>query len=261
MNAGALRFGAGAAFAALILLSMRPPMERCWPLDNNPGAWACVGAARPPGGAKAAELAPSGGRASDALTDDFRQAVLRAAEYVAPEDRAPTPNPRTPLPTWLPAGVLRWEAEIHEAAGRVNLDPLALAILVSIECPSGNPLCSSHIVPPAVGLSQFMSGTAAAVAQRSGLPCENRTDPVTSLRCGAYHLVELMRMCSALWSEGREANALACAGTGYSAGPGYIPAMRAHVQAGGDPRTAPIPAETRRWVTSALEMWRKAGRQ
>lgn len=245
MIGGAVRAGVWAAFGALIVMLMRAPVEVCRPMPG--GGIMCTGRARPPAGSlPVAEAAPLD-----------RAAAVEA--IIA--DPLPTRRSFVPLPTWLPSGVLGWEAEIHEAAGRVGLDPLALAILVSIECPSGNPLCSSHIVPPAVGLTQFMPGTAAAVAQRSGLPCEDRTDPVTSLRCGAYHLVELMSMCSALWADGREANALACAGTGYSAGPGYIPAIRAHVQAGGDPRTAPIPAETRRWVTSALDMWRKAGRQ
>ena len=255
MIANAMRFGAGAALAALVFLSWREPVERCWPLDTNPGAWACVGNARPDAAVRPVEAAPARGAAEAELTDGFRRAVLEAAG-----ERLPTPNARLPLPTWLPAGVLGWEAEIHEAAARVDLDPLALAILVSIECPSGNQNCRSHIEPPAVGLTQFMPGTAAAVEQRSGLPCSDRADGVTSLRCGAYHLVELLSMCSALWAEGREANALACAGTGYSAGAGYIPAFRRHVLAGGDPRTAPIPAETRLWVSKALDMWRRAGR-
>lgn len=192
-------------------------------------------------------LPPSGGVAERALSPSFAAAVRDAATM------------RLPLPTWLPAGVLRWEAEIHQAAAEAGLDPLALAILVSIECPSGNPNCGSYA--GAVGLTQFMPGTADAVAARSGIPCWNRTDPVVSLRCGAYHFVELLSMCGDVWQEGQEADAIACAGSAYNAGPGYIPAMRRHILAGGDPRTAPIPAQTRQWVTLAMDRWHQAGRR
>lgn len=226
-------------------------LTNCVALTGHPGAVVCNGRVL----AAEAATVPTGGQAAGELTDAFRKAVTGAA---APR---PTANPQEPLPTWLPVGVLAWEDEIREASARVQLDPLALAILVAIECQSGNPGCRSHIDPPAVGLAQFMSGTAAAVEQRSGLPCSDRTDGPTSLRCGAYHLVELLSMCGALWRQDAEGDALACAGTGYSAGAGYIPAMKAHVRAGGDPRTAPIPAETRLWVSKALDMWRRAGRQ
>ncbi len=178
---------------------------------------------------------------------------------VIPATARPTANVRLPLPTWLPAGVLRWEAEIHAAAAEAGLDPLALAILVSIECPSGNPNCGSYA--GAVGLSQFMPGTADAVGQRSGIPCWNRTDPAVSLRCGAYHFVELLSMCGAVWQDGRESPALACAGAGYNAGPGYIPAMVRHIQAGGSLRAAPVPGQTQDWINMALDRWAQGGRR
>lgn len=239
---GALWVGAiVAAWVFMRLVSVDGvALSNCVPIPDQPGAVVC------------------GGRV------ERRVALAAGAEPTLETIIAgplPTQKPvsRAPLPTWLPAGVLGWEPEIHEASERAGLDPLMLAILVSIECPSGNPECGSYA--GAHGLSQFMPGTAAAVETRSGLPCSDRMDPVTSLRCGAYHFVELLSMCGAIWSPDAEADAIACAGASYNAGPGYAPVMVAHVKAGGDPKTAPIPAETRRWVTMAVDMWRRAGRQ
>lgn len=245
---GAAWFAAGVAAVVFVRLTTVQGQGDCVPLPGHPGAVVC--GVKVASGGHVALAAPLEGAATvETILADALATPL------------PTPNMRAPLPTWLPAGVLMWEDEIREASARVQLDPLALAILVAIECPSGNAGCRSHIDPPAVGLTQFMPGTADAVELRSGLPCSDRTDGPTSLRCGAYHLVELLSMCGALWRQDAEGDALACAGTGYSAGPGYIPAMKAHIRAGGDPRTAPIPAETRLWVSKALDMWTRAGRQ
>lgn len=240
MIRAAVKVGCWSAALAFFWLVTQPAQPRCVPLAGQAGAVVC------------------GGRVGEAAV---LAAPLHSAATVETilADPLPTPNNRAPLPTWLPAGVLSWEPEIRAAAGRVGLDPLVLAIIVSIECPSGNAACGSYM--GARGLTQFMPGTADAVAIRSGLPCAERTDGQTSLNCGAYHFVELLSMCGSLWTDGREANAIACAGAGYSAGPGYIPVMKSHVGAGGDPRTAAIPEETRRWVTLALDMWRRAGRQ
>ena len=262
MLANAMRFGAGAALAALVFLSWREPVERCWPLDTNPGAWACVGNARPDAAVRPVEAAPARGAAEAELTDGFRRAVLEAAG-----ERLPTPNARLPLPTWLPAGVLGWEAEIHEAAARVDLDPLALAILVSIECPSGNPRCLSSV--GARGLTQVMPKTARHIQDATGLPCaDNPFDGATSLRCGAWYLRECMRLGSALWAPGREAETIGAAGIGYNAGPGRIAGVVAHVKGGGAACAAPPPddfslenwQQPLSWCRQALDMWRRAGR-
>lgn len=230
---------AAVVFVRLTYVGGQGALDRCYVLPEQPGAIVC--------GARLAHAAPLEGAATV-------ETILAGPLPTA----LPTPNHAAPLPSWLPAGVLSWEAEIRTASSEAGLDPLALAILMSIECPSGNANCGSFA--GAVGLTQFMPATADAVESRSGIPCSDRTDGETSLRCGAYHFVELLQSCSELWYHGREGNALACAGTGYSAGAGYIPAFKAHVQAGGDPRTAPIPSETRLWVSKALDMWTRAGR-
>ena len=231
---------AAVVFARLTYVGGQGALDRCYVLPEQPGAIVC--------GARLAHAAPLEGAATV-------ETILAGPLPTA----LPTPNHAAPLPSWLPAGVLSWEAEIRTASSEAGLDPLALAILMSIECPSGNANCGSWA--GAVGLAQFMPATADAVESRSGIPCSDRTDGETSLRCGAYHFVELLQSCSELWYHGREGDALACAGTGYSAGAGYIPAFKAHVLAGGDPRTAPIPSETRLWVSKALDMWTRAGRQ
>lgn len=231
---------AAVVFVRLTYVGGQGALDRCYVLPEQPGAIVC--------GARLAHAAPLEGAATV-------ETILAGPLPTA----LPTPNHAAPLPSWLPAGVLSWEAEIRAASSEAGLDPLALAILMSIECPSGNANCGSWA--GAVGLTQFMPATADAVESRSGIPCSDRTDGETSLRCGAYHFVELLQSCSELWYHGREGDALACAGTGYSAGAGYIPAFKAHVQAGGDPRTAPIPSETRLWVSKALDMWTRAGRQ
>jgi len=241
-------FWVGVTVAAIVFVQMvgvttRGPLTNCVELPDHPGAVVCGG--RRVARAASAD-APEAATVETILAGPLSTAVL-TADHAAP------------LPSWLPAGVLSWEAEIRTASEDVGLDPLALAILMSIECPSGNENCGSFA--GAVGLTQFMPGTAASVEGRSGINCSDRTDGQTSLRCGAYHFVELLQSCGSLWYNGREGNALACAGTGYSAGAGYIPAFKAHVAAGGDPRYAPIPAETRLWVTKALDMWTRAGRR
>lgn len=235
---------AALVFVRLVAVGSRGPLDNCVPLPDHPGAVVC-------GGRLARGVAFAAPLDSMATVETIVAGPLSTV--------APTADHSEPLPRWLPAGVLSWEAEIRAASSEAGLDPLALAILMSIECPSGNANCGSWA--GAVGLTQFMSQTADAVESRSGIPCSDRTDGQTSLRCGAYHFVELLQSCSALWYNGREGNALACAGTGYSAGAGYIPAFKAHVLAGGDPRTAPIPSETRLWVSKALDMWTKAGRE
>ena len=144
-------FVAAFVFVRLTSVQMRAP--DCVPLPGHPGAVVCGAVPARVGVALAAPL----------------EGAATVETIIAGPLPTQKPVSRTPLPTWLPAGVLSWEAEIHEASERAGLDPLMLAILVSIECPSGNPECGSYM--GAHGLAQFMPGTAAAVEARSGLPC------------------------------------------------------------------------------------------
>ena len=217
-------------------------LTNCVELAGHPGAVVCNGRSAQTGVAFAAPL-HSAATVETILADPL-----------------PTPNMRMPLPTWLPAGVLQYEAEIRQAARDVGLDPLALAILAAIECPSGNAGCTSYV--GARGIAQIMPATAATLERQTGYPCTSMPhDPLTSLRCGSSYYVQGLRAASALWMSGREANAIGAAGIGYNGGNGLVPRVVAHVQAGGAVCDASVPAESRRWCSMATDMWRKAGRQ
>jgi len=195
-------------------------------------------------------------------------AMMQAVAYAATQRAlapAPTPLPTAdhslPLPAWMPAGVLTHEATIHQVAAETGLDPLALAILVAIECPSGNTGCQSYA--GARGLAQIMPMTASTLQQQTGHPClVSPFDPATSLRCGAAYYIQGLRAAAAIWRPNREQDAIGAAGIGYNGGNGLIPRVVSHVQAGGYVCEAPAtPAESRRWCEMALGMWKDAGRQ
>lgn len=193
----------------------------------------------------------AGGVVYAAPAPDAAEDAERAAER---EARA-----SEPLPEWLPAGVLMHEAVIREAAAAVGLDPLALAILQSIECPSGNPECRSGV--GATGLGQVMPATAAEIQGVTGYPCVTQaTDPLISLKCGGWYLVQRLKDASSLWSEDSESAALGAAGIGYSAGPGRIPVVVAYARAGGYVCDAPVPAESQKWCNMFIEAWHRSGR-
>lgn len=241
MIRAAVRVGCWSAALAFFWLVTQPAQPRCVPLAGQPGAVVCGGVS-----GEAAVLA----------------APLHSAATVETilADPLPTPNNRAPLPTWLPAGVLQYEAEIRQAARDVGLDPLALAILAAIECPSGNAGCTSYV--GARGLAQVMPATAASIELATGYPCRDQAhDPLTSLRCGGWYYVQCLRAAAPLWAEGREVDAIAAAGSGYNGGPGFIPAIVRHVQAGGSVCSAPVPAESQRWCSMAKDMWERAGRR
>lgn len=193
------------------------------------------------------------------------EAVAYAATQRAMATRTPTPAPTVdhtlPLPAWMPAGVLTHEATIRRVGAEdPPIDPLALAILVAIECPSGNTGCTSYV--GARGLGQIMPATALALENQTGHPCTSAPyDAVTSLRCGKAYYIQGLRAASALWAPNLERYAIGAAGIGYNGGNGLVPRVVAHVQAGGHVCDAPVPAESRRWCTMALDMWARAGRQ
>lgn len=228
------------AAAALFYLVTRPVPGACVPLPGQPGATVC------------------GGRVDRGLIA-FAAAPEPTIETIL-ADLLPTVDTDAPLPPWMPAGVLIHEATIKRAARDVGLDPLALAILAAIECPSGNAACTSYV--GARGIAQIMPQTAATLEMQTGFPCTSMAhDPLTSLRCGASYYVQGLRAASALWRQGREVDAIGAAGIGYNAGNGMIPRVVQHVQAGGYVCDAPVPAESRRWCSMATDMWRKAGRE
>lgn len=241
MIRAAIRVGCWSGALAFFWLVTQPAQPRCVPLAGQPGAVVCGGVS-----GEAAVLA----------------APLHSAATVETilADPLPTPNNRAPLPTWLPAGVLQYEAEIRQAARDVGLDPLALAILAAIECPSGNAGCTSYV--GARGIAQIMPATAATLEMQTGYPCTSMPhDPLTSLRCGSSYYAQGLRAASALWTSGREVDAIGAAGIGYNGGNGLVPRVVAHVQAGGAVCDSPVPAESQRWCSMATDMWRKAGRQ
>lgn len=199
-------------------------------------------------------------QAATAIDPGFAALVLTAA---APRlaIAATYPTKVLPLPSWLPPGVLLWEAEITAAANRAGLDPLALAGLVAIECASGNASgCVSN--KGAMGLTQVMPGTAVEIESATGLPCSSGAyDPVTSLDCGAWYYVQRLRSCASVWREDEELPALLCAGHGYSAGPGTIPGYLARLAAGVPPVEAGSNSETASWLSQFASTWTRAGRR
>lgn len=174
--------------------------------------------------------------------------------------RGQSDTQRTALPAWLPAGVLQHDAAIYQAADDVSIDPLALALLVSIECPTGNPSCTSHA--GARGLGQVMPATAQVIEDATGWPCTSDPfDPLTSLRCGGWYYLERLRGAASAWAPHDEAPALGVAGIGYHDGPfsvGYA-AAREVARAGGDPcAAAGVSAQGRAWCRQMVSGWRRA---
>lgn len=244
---GAFWFAAGVAAVVFVRLTTVQGQGDCMPLPGHPGAVVC--GVKVASGGHVALAAPLEGAATvETILADALATPL------------PTPNMRAPLPTWLPAGVLGHEAEIRSAAAEAGLDPLALAILVAIECPSGNAGCTSYV--GARGIAQIMPQTASSLELQTGFPCTSQAhDPLTSLRCGSAYYIQGLRAAAPLWELGREADAIGAAGIGYNGGNGLVSRVVAHVQGGGAVCEAPVPAESRRWCSMATDMWRKAGRQ
>lgn len=183
-------------------------------------------------------------------------------------DAAATPIPAVvgnshrdePLPGWLPAGVLSWEAEIHEASNAVDLDPLALAAVMAVECPSGDTNCRSSV--GAMSLGQIMPDTATFIQNASGIPCAGDPwDGATSLRCAAWYYMLCLKTAGALWSKDNERAAIGVAASGYNGGPGFIPEMVARVRAGADPCDTGRYEEMRKHCAGVLAVWDRSGRK
>lgn len=186
--------------------------------------------------------------ASQALTDSFSSAVLTAA--------APRPTPAVAF-TGVAA---HYQDEIMEGSRTSGVDPLALAILLSIECPSGDPACLSYA--GARGLFQVMPGTARGIEIATGFPCTSQAyDPQTSINCGSWYFAQQMRLASALWSPGRDSDLLGAAGMLYNGGPGWWPKIRDHMASGGEICSAPVTGQQQSWCTKMVTAWAEAGRK
>lgn len=232
---------AAVVFVRLTYVGGQGALDRCYVLPEHPGAIVC--------GARLAHAAPLEGAATV-------ETILAGPLPTA----LPTPNHAAPLPSWLPAGVLSWEAEIRTASSEAGLDPLALAAVMATECPSGNDRCLSPA--GARGLLQVMPETARHIQLATGIPCaDNPFDGLTSLRCGAWYLVECLKAANDLWQHGVEGPALGVAAAGYNGGPGFIPGMVAKVRAGSGVCESHPYAESRRECQQVLDVWHRAGRK
>ncbi|MEM9459842.1 MAG: M56 family metallopeptidase [Myxococcota bacterium] len=174
--------------------------------------------------------------------------VLLAAVVVAvvrsspPEPSLPEPSPPSsvndPLRVaWLPAEVRQHQDEIARAASLHGLDPGLLAIMVWAES-RGRPEARSSA--GARGLMQLMPSTAAAIAQRRGLPeptPRRLEQPAYNLDLGAWYLAQQLERYQEL--------PLALAA--YNAGPGAVNAwVRTKV---------PLPEQTQRYQATIMALW------
>ena len=89
------------------------------------------------------------------------------------------------LPAWLPETVTRWRKPICQAAGRHGVDPMLLAIVVTVES-GGNPRARSHA--NALGLGQVVPRWWPAIT-RDG----DWSDPEHNLDVSAYVLADALR--------------------------------------------------------------------
>jgi hypothetical protein len=249
------------AFGAFAAAATSPVTARLaqGPRGMDPLAVVCATAEA---GAVTCSAVPPGGSATDivwAAPLVEGAAVAASDSRSAQSDTGQGPDHDAPFPEWLGAGVMAHERDIRTAARELDLDPLALAILVSIECPSGNAACTSYA--GARGIAQVMPGTAATIQGVTGYPCATSPhDPLTSIRCGGWYFREGLRQASGVWRAGDEAPALGAAGIGYNAGHGYIGVVVSHVRAGGYVCDAPAPAESRKWCNLFVDAWKRAGR-
>jgi len=236
---------AALVFVRLVAVGSRGPLDNCVPLPDHPGAVVC-------GGRLARGVAFAAPLDSMATVETIVAGPLSTV--------APTADHSEPLPRWLPAGVLSWEAEIRAASSEAGLDPLALAAVMATECPSGNERCLSSA--GAMGLLQVMPDTAKYIQSVTGFPClSNPFDGLTSLRCGAWYLVECLKASNDLWLHGVEGPALGVAAAGYNGGPGFIPGMVAKIKAGSGVCESHPYAESRRECQQVLDVWHRAGRK
>lgn len=179
---------------------------------------------------------------------------------------APAGPPDLGPPSFLTLGLLPHWPDIDRAAREHGLDPWAWAAVVVIECPEGvnsrpAPSCQYANGSDAGGLAQVTGGTAATIAAQSGYPCVvDRFDPVTSLRCGAFHFRDLLRATGSIWTPDDELPALQLASIAYNAGAGSAAygGAKASAASGGD-ACAGIPqgwdVQTHRYCAAIRDMW------
>ncbi len=254
----AIAFG---AFVAAVASPVTAHLAR-GPQGVDPLAVACATAEA---GRVTCIAIPPGGAASDIvwaapLGDASQASAASVTDVRRPQsDTGQGPDYGAAFPAWLGGGVLSHESAIRTAARELDLDPLALAVLVSIECPSGDAACTSYA--GARGIAQVMPETAATIQGVTGYPCSTAPhDPLTSIRCGGWYFREGLRQASGVWRAGDESAALGAAGIGYNAGHGYIPVALSYVRSGGFVCDAPVPAQSRAWCNLFVDAWKRAGR-
>lgn len=213
------------------------------------------------------------GYADPAAGEDDRAAVDDPMAPLVPGDAqgyaAPGGPPDLGPPPFLTSGLAPHWPEIDRSAREHSLDPWAWAAVIVVECPLGvdsypAPSCMYANASDAAGLAQVTSDTGAMIAAQSGYRCvADRFDPLTSLRCGAFHFADLLRATGAIWSPDNELPALQLAAIGYNAGPGSVAysGARAAAASGGD-ACAGIPAgfdsQTHRYCRDMRDMWQQA---
>ncbi len=168
-------------------------------------------------------------------------------------------------PSYLTPGLVPHWPQIDRAAREHGLDPWAWAAVVVVECPLGVnslpvPSCQYNNGSLAGGLAQITDDTADVIAGQSGYPCRaQKFDPMTSLRCGAFHFRDLLA-ASGVWRADDELPALQVASIAYNAGAGSSAyrGARAEAQAGRDV-CGGIPggfdSQTHRYCAMMAEMW------
>lgn len=191
--------------------------------------------------------------------------------YVDPSAQAET-APQVPdlgPPPYLTDGLQPHWPEIDAAAREHGLDPWAWAAVIVVECPLGVdsvpvPSCQYNNASRAGGLAQITDETAVDIAFRSGYSCsEEKFDPVTSLRCGAYHFRDLLRAAGSYWRADDELPALQLAAIAYNAGAGSSAYSGARGAAGsGGDVCGGIPLgfdpQTLRYCRDIARMWGQA---
>lgn len=123
---------------------------------------------------------------------------------------------------WMPEAVAAHEDAIVEAAGRHELDPDLVAIVVLLES-RGNPKAKSPT--GARGLMQLMPKTAATIASERGLTDhapERLDEPTYNLDLGTWYLAQQLNRFEKLVDT--EAEAVAWAAAAYNGGPGVAAA-------------------------------------
>lgn len=160
-----------------------------------------------------------------------------------------TPVPARAMPRWLPPSVTRWEALIADAAGRHDVDPALVAIIVLVES-GGNPMAVSPA--GATGLMQVMPLTAGDIARTRGLgafDAADLRDPVVCVDFGTWYLSKQL-LAFGISDDPDWQTSVERAAAAYNGGPGA---------AGKWLRGGALPGETVAYVQWVGGMWRERG--